>query len=152
MVESDSCIDEFSLTKGGTLPMYTSPSTLEGKIEEYFKDGCLHKWTATTVNENGEKVTQELSEPRPTIAGLARFLGFASRQSIYDYTNPNKRHRLAYTIKKGLLWIDERPEANLYNDKCTGSIFHSKHRGMTENKPVKDDNPFKLPFGKASVK
>ncbi len=145
--------DEYDLTKGGTLPRYLSEEEMQKRIDAYFDEGCLFTWTVSTKDDVGNPVSQEVSEPRPTIAGLASYLGFADRQSIYDYKKRNTSSRLACLIKKALLRIDARHEGNLYNDKCTGSIFYLKHRGMVESKPQEPPKKkFGLPFGKAEVK
>ena len=71
----------------GIPPLYNSPQELQSKIDEYFN-----------------------SDSKYTIAGLCLFLGFASRQSFYDYENkPN----FAYTIKKARLRLEEYYESKV---------------------------------------
>jgi hypothetical protein len=130
-----SIVDEYDLTKGGTLPKYTETEPLIERINEYFESGCESE---RTVVEDGVAVV--LKEKTPTIAGLALFLGFADRSSIYNYMNRNLSQRLSYIIKMAVSKIDEKHEGRLYLDKCTGSIFFSKHRGMVESAKSVENN------------
>ena len=84
------------------IPKYTVEE-LEAKIQEYFES-------------NPEK---------PTITGLAYFLGFESRQSLYDY---KAKEDSSYTIKRAVLFIESMHESKLYEGSATGSIFWLKNR------------------------
>lgn len=91
-------------------PKYTVEE-LESKIEEYF-------------STNPDK---------PTVTGLAYFLGFQSRQSMYDY---KEREESSYTIKRAVLRIEQKHEENLYESSATGSIFWLKNRDWSDKKEL----------------
>lgn len=80
-----------------------------------------------TVKELQDKIDEYFaSNPdKPTITGLAHFLGFESRQSLYDY---KERDESSYTIKRAVLFIESMHEAKLYEGSATGSIFWLKNR------------------------
>lgn len=99
-------------------PKYTVEE-LEQKIEEYFQT-------------NPEK---------PTVTGLAYFLGFESRQSLYDYKG---REASSYTIKKAVLKIESKHEEKLYESAAAGSIFWLKNRDW-KDKQETDLNVNALP-------
>lgn len=65
----------------------------------------------------------------PTVTGLAYHLGFASRQSLYDYED---RPNFSYTIKRAVLFIESKHESMLYTNSPTGSIFWLKNRGWKD--------------------
>lgn len=70
-----------------------------------------------------------LEERPPTVAGLALFLGFADRSSLYEYMG---RAEFADTIKKAVTRMEAYAEsALLVKDKPTGSIFWLKNHGWT---------------------
>lgn len=120
----------FDMTKGGTLPKYTDADTLIDKINDYFDSGC--EVSFEIVTKDGEKIS--LTEKRPTVSGLALHLGFASRQSIYDYINRNSSPQLAYIIKMAKSNLARFHEERLFLDRPTGSIFWLKHDGMVEDR------------------
>ena len=61
--------------------------------------------------------------PCPTMTGLALFLGFCSRQSMYDY---EEKSQFSYTIKRARTFIECEYEKMLHNGQCTGAIFALK--------------------------
>lgn len=112
---------------GGRPPIYKTPAELQKKIDEYFKN-CPDKKILTGFDKNsGQFVTYEMTTP--IISGLVSFLGFASRQSFYDYEN---NEEFSYTIKKARLRIETEYEKQLYMDKCTGAIFALKNLGWKD--------------------
>ena len=100
------------LFKGQT-PAF-QPDELEKKIEEYF--------VATPL--------------KTTVCGLALFLGFASRQSVYDY---KEKEDCAYIIKRALLRIQGNYELRLHGNNPTGAIFALKNMGWKDN-PIIDNS------------
>ena len=87
----------------GRPPIYDSPEQLEKAVTEYLT-GTLQK---------------DL-----TITGLALYLGFESRQSIYDYEeNPV----FSYIIKRAKLHIENAYEMKLSGNNATGPIFALKN-------------------------
>jgi hypothetical protein len=88
-----------------------------------------------SVQELNQKIDEyfETSPDKPTVTGLAYFLGFESRQSMYDY---KEREKSSYTIKRAILRIEEKHEANLYGGQATGSIFWLKNRDWTDKQSI----------------
>ncbi len=93
--------------KGGRPLKYKTPEELETAIDKYFLDNL----------------------EAPTISGLAHYLGFTSRQSIYDY---KENQKFSYIIKRAVLNIESKHESNLYTHGSAGSIFWLKNRGWTD--------------------
>ena len=73
----------------------------------------------------------------PTVAGMALFLGFDDRRSLYKY---GERPDFFHTIKKAISRIEAYAEAQLYIGKnTTGAIFWLKNHGW-KDKTVQDLN------------
>ena len=92
---------------------YKTAEELQEKIEEYFKDAVFDK--------NGDE--RDIMKP-VTVAGLAYHLGFASRQSLWDY---EQKSEYSYTIKKAKLFIESYLETRLLGNNVTGVIFNLKN-------------------------
>ena len=103
----------------GAPPKYDNPEQLQAQVDEYFE------WVGT-VNE------------RPTITGLALYLGFESRQSIYDY---EKKKGFAYILKRARLAIENYYEGKLMGQQVTGAIFALKNMGWTDRLQVDQTEP-----------
>jgi hypothetical protein len=91
----------------GQPPKYKTPEELQSVIDEWFESFDGHKGA------------------NPTMSGLAYHLGFADRQSLYDYKG---REAFSCTIKRAILKIESLHENNLYGTSPTGSIFWLKNR------------------------
>ena len=110
----------------GRAPFYKSVKELESKIDSYFSD-CPDKRMVKVRDPEGGEYMDYVS--CPTITGLSLFLGFCSRQSMYDYEeNPN----YTYTIKKARTFIEREYESMLHNGQCTGAIFALKNMGWND--------------------
>ena len=81
-----------------------------------------------------EKGTIEL--PVYTVAGLAYFLGFESRQSFYAYED---KIEFSYTIKRARLRIEKGYEQNLQFNNPTGSIFALKNMGWHDKSEIEQN-------------
>jgi len=83
---------------------YTNAEDLEDAILDYF-DAC-----------------DENEPPEPyTVPGLAYFLGFESRQSIFDL---KQKKEFSYTIKRALMRIEQQRNVQLLKDgNAAGKIF-----------------------------
>lgn len=92
---------------GGRPPQYETPEDLQAAIDKY--------------------ITTDVD--KPTISGLCYHLGFASRQSFYDYEN---KEGFAYTIKKARLYIEKSYEKKLYGNNVAGPIFALKNLGWKD--------------------
>lgn len=96
---------------GGRPRKYAEEEVLQQKIIEYFKDRA------------------DNMRP-PTVAGLALWLGFADRQSMYDY---KKNEKFSCTIKKAVTMIEQYAEERLFGDgPHTGAIFWLKNHGWKD--------------------
>lgn len=71
----------------------------------------------------------------PTISGLALWLGFEDRQSIYDY---KERPAFSCTIKKAVTMIEDYAERVLLSGEgsATGAIFWMKNHGWKDKTEV----------------
>lgn len=90
------------------------------------------------IYDNKDELSQECEgyfdlcrkeEERPTVTGLALHLGFASKQSLYDY---EKNDQFSYPIKKSLTRIENALEKRLENNSVTGIIFALKNMGWKD--------------------
>lgn len=127
----------------GKPPMYETPESLEEKVIEYFiwiageYEERTGERTITTGKGDNETTTTEtypvMFEIRPkeipSVTGLAKFLGFESRQSMYDYL---KKDGFSYPIKRALLEVENNYESGLWSDKPTGVIFALKNMGWAD--------------------
>lgn len=96
---------------------FQTDEELRQKIEEFFK-----------------------TEKAPTVTGLAYYLGFASRQSFYDYEK-NERH--SYTIKRARLFMESVYEKALSKGNCTGAIFALKNFGWSDKQEIEQNTTIK---------
>lgn len=96
---------------GGHPPIHTDPKEVEKLIDEYFHSLI------------------ELREP-PTVTGLALYLGFADKSSVYDYS---KKIEFSHSIKRATMRIEKYHEIQTARgDKCTGNIFVLKNFGWKD--------------------
>lgn len=91
----------------------------------------------STVEEIQEKADEYLKsideESKPTITGLAYHLGFASRQSFYDY---EAKGEFSYALKRMRLYIESIYESNLHKGNPAGSIFALKNFGWKDKQEI----------------
>lgn len=116
---------------GGRPAHYETPQELEQKIQEYINSTA---YKTSPDPENPEEVIYQ-GEPI-TISGLAYFLGFESRQSLYDY---EKREGFSYIIKKARLKVESEYEKKLSSRNPTGSIFALKNMGWADRSEIKHE-------------
>lgn len=116
-----------SIKYGHNPPKFHSPQQLADKITEYFQ---------LFIHEEGTEPTKLV----PTITGLALFLGFESRQSLYDYKNGSRAGEdsalYSYIVKKAMLKIEELYEQKLSGTTPTGAIFALKNMNWTDKTEV----------------
>lgn len=128
--------------EGGRPPIYDNPKTLEETCEGYFKwiQGEFHmekvqikdKETGR-IDEMDSKVWDRYPE-NPTITGLALFLGFDSRSTIYEYRD---KVEFSYVIKRAMLRVENEYEKAVRADKVpTGSIFVLKNMGWSDKQEI----------------
>lgn len=101
--------------------MYETVEELQSAIDEYFEVKC-----APTIIGDSDKWQQN----PPTVSGLALHLGFADRQSIYDY---KEREEFSCTIKRAITRIEEYAEKQILSGgQATGAIFWLKNKGWVD--------------------
>jgi len=82
--------------------------------------------------EDLQKACEEYISANPgrmTITGLAMWLGFCDRQSLYDY---EKREEFSCIIKSARLAVENDYELALRSSSCTGAIFALKNMGWRD--------------------
>jgi hypothetical protein len=121
---------------GGRPPLYTDPEVFNAKAEEYIKlcegnlvkdsegNPILDKWG--NVVRDGKK---------PTLSGLAYYMGFESKQSLYDYA---KRDGFSYPTSRIRLWIESSYEEDLRTPGIspTGPAFALKNMGWSDKQEI----------------
>lgn len=125
--------------KGGAPPFFDNPIDLQNKIDEYFNIGVKKRKVAIGKPPKIEVIEIEV----PTISGLAYYLGFASRQSFYDY---EKRDGFSYTIKRARLFIEVEYEEQLQHGNTTGAIFALKNMGWIDKNEVAHSGDVNIPL------
>jgi hypothetical protein len=105
----------------GRPPLFTFEKDCQKMIDAYF-------------NENKSK---------PTITGLALYMGFASRQSFYDY---EKSGEFSYIIKRARLRIENKYEEALHGTSPTGAIFALKNFGWKDKQEVEQSGGITIKF------
>jgi len=111
--------------KVGRPPCYETAEQLQLAIDDYFKNGVTRRKIIVGKKPNHELVEIDV----PTITGLCFHLGFASRQSFYDY---EEKSEFTYTIKRARLYIEKEYEEQLQIGNTTGAIFALKNFGWTD--------------------
>lgn len=94
---------------------YKSAEELQRKIDEYVDD-CTER------------------EKPMTYTGLAYYLDFASRQSLWEYSK--RKDDLSLPVKRAMLRIEQDYEERLASGSPTGSIFALKNRGWSDKTEV----------------
>jgi hypothetical protein len=111
---------------GGAPSLFKTPEELQAKIDEYFNGGANKKLYPTALGGIVEI-------PCYTLCGLAYFLGFEDRQSLYDY---KERVEFSCVIKKARLRIEMMYEENLNEKSPAGSIFALKNMGWHDKQEL----------------
>lgn len=131
----------------GRPPKYYSPQAMQSAIDEYFSahqpkvrtdiDGC------NLYTEKGKPI---ITLNPPTISGLALFLGFVNRQSMYDY---EKVPEFSDTIKRARSRCEEFVESGGMAGEIPApmAIFALKNHGWSDKQELehsgKDGEPIK---------
>lgn len=125
---------------------YASPETLAFVIEEYFNTCDLKPIMYMDSNDREVPLLDSKGNPvmasnPPTVSGLARYLGFKSRQSMYDYEHSDDE--CAGEISAAKLRIEEYHEKILTTkERCTGSIFWLKNHNWKDERTLSGGSPF----------
>lgn len=94
---------------GGRPPKYETPEELAEAVEDYLANNEVK-----------------------TVTGLALWLGFESRQSLYDY---EKRDEFSYIIRRAKLWVENYYEMQLLtSNSANGPKFALQQMGWADKK------------------
>ncbi len=124
--------------RGGCPPHYATAAELAKEIDDYFIyiEGEGHE-VRTPVGEPGEDDEQlyvsswvwDRKPEDPTICGLALYLGFKSRQTLYNYS---KNKEFLDVLERGRLRIEQSYEQDLRGTSTAGVVFALKQMGWNE--------------------
>lgn len=109
---------ELGNSKGGRPPHFSSPEDLEEKVIQFFEH-CVDK------------------QIKATITGLALFLGFSSRTSLFDY---EQREEFSNIVKRAKLAVENSYELN----GQTIDIFALKNMGWKDKSDVEHSGGVKI--------
>ena len=99
----------------GRPPKYSDPEKFQAKIDEYFDK---------ITTKDGEWIKP------PTVSGLALFLGFLDRKSMYHYRDKDDFYAPVKTAIARIESFHEEQAAG--GDRCAGNIFILKNFGWTD--------------------
>lgn len=118
---------------GGRPRTYESEQELQNTIDDYFI--FVKGQKISTVDNNGNIIEKWEREPEPTtITGLALYLGFESRQSIYDY---EKSGQFSYIVKRARMRVECEYEKRLSTTQApAGAIFALKNMGWADRQEL----------------
>lgn len=128
---------------------FSTTEELTAHIDAYFNhvDGGYHpeKKSLKTSKKANDKTKKEIDgEQIPaTIAGLALFLGFNSRQDFDDYEVKGK---FADVLKRARLRIEAMYEEKLYQQSSAGAVYALKNVGRNNgaDSKTKKNNATKI--------
>ena len=111
------------MTNFGRPPKFETPEELDNMVEAYFM--------GLEYENNEGKICYKPA----TLTGLALFLGFCDKQSLYDY---QKKPDFSYSIKKARTMIEEGYERALLSRNSTGAIFALKNFNWSDKVQIED--------------
>lgn len=114
---------------GGRPRIYEDPQELTKKIIEYFFSEQTDCGNYVFSNDLSECITMGMVIKKPTVNGLALFLGFADKSTLYEYRD---RPEFSYPIKASLTLIEQYHEERLSENNVTGAIFALKNMGWKD--------------------
>jgi len=110
----------------GQRPFYETPEEMQIKIKEYFANPPDTRKMFFKLKD--EVIEREV--PCFTITGLVLYLGFADRQSFYDYEK--NKPEFTCTMKRARSFIENVYEKLLQEGNPTGAIFALKNFGWKD--------------------
>lgn len=113
---------------GGRPALFDTPEALESKVEEYFQ-----------IIKQEQKVD---SNRTPGIAELTYFLGFESRQSLYDQTKRNPM--FSYIVKRARLRCQAMIEQALSEEKANPTKHIYKLNAMGYQKDSQESHSTRI--------
>jgi hypothetical protein len=111
--------------EGGRPRIFDSPEELQEKVDAYFNGGYNTRLVVT--------ISGSVEVPILTMSGLAYFIGFSSRSSLYEYEDVKE---FSDIIKRARLRIERMYEENLQLNQPTGSIFALKNMGWKDQQNI----------------
>lgn len=99
---------------GGQPRIFEKKEDLEREVILYFEEASEKKFDLT-------------------VTGLALYLGFESRQSLFDY---GLKDEFSYIIKRAKLAVENGYEHGLHTFKASGSMFALKNMGWKDKTEV----------------
>lgn len=131
----------------GRPAIFETDEELQDKVVAYFEyiKGDFHNETEIVKGEPVTRTICDRHSETPSITGLALFLGFESRQSIYDYESKGE---FSYTIKRARLRVEASYEQFLLTQASTGAIFALKNFGWKDKSEVESSGSMSLYFDK----
>ncbi len=126
-MKKDEKLDNVEKNKGGHPPIFKTPELLHEKIEEYINN-CPD--TRTHYTADGTPYEVKI----PTVSGMAYFLGFKSRQSMYDYEK--RSDYFSYVIMRARLWVEKNYEQLAQGKNANGVIFILKNMGWVDKREL----------------
>ena len=119
---------------------YKTVEELQERIDLYFEEGANTRNVFTGGGVSKQKAY--------TITGFSLFLGFISRQSIYDYLKRN--NEFSYAIQAGVTKIEMFYEENLtFAKSASGSIHWLNNHGWKDRKEVEQTTDMKVDIMKS---
>lgn len=102
------------MAKPGRPRIVETPEEFDRRVDEYVED--------------------RRSAQRPiTFTGMALFLGFVDRRSLYDYQDlPG----FSPSVKRARAMVEAQYEENLHGQAVAGSIFALKNHGWTDRQEI----------------
>jgi hypothetical protein len=121
--------EKIKKSENGRPPKYKSTEVelMDAKIKEYFQNCPDLRKEYIKVGDSLESI----EIPTPTVAGLALYLGFVNRQSMYDYEN---KEGFSCILKKARTRLENIHEQRLFLQNCTGSLFWLKNHAGYKDK------------------
>jgi len=116
--------EQIEVNKGGRPRLFNTEEEIFEKAKGYFQ----------SISDSKGKV-------KVTISGLAYYLGFESRQSLYDYENDAE---FSYIIKRLRLFVEHCYESQLYTFNATGAIFALKNMGWKDKVETENNSVVKV--------
>lgn len=113
----------------GRPPKYKTPEELQKKIDQYFEEEV-----GTEVISSADGKDQKVIPKPPTVSGMALYLGFMNRNSMYDYGD---RGEFSGTIKRAIARVAAYAEKAILNGTGgAGAIFWLKNHGWKDQKTI----------------
>lgn len=120
---------------GGRPPLFNTPDDFSKACDEYFQ--FIEGEKKIIKSKDGEK-EEWVRYPEPaTVTGLALYLGFCSKSSLFDYQN---NEEFSSIVKRARTRVEHEYEKRLHGDKNTGAIFALKNMDWKDKTEV--DNRF----------